>query len=189
MNQATVVARRVVGLVMILAFLPQAALAQPEDIRQLKLRDWEPRSMLKRKITRVDQPAFPVIDVHNHLGGGAATLTEARVKRYLESMDEVGVQAVVNLDGGWDERLRETLAALDEAHPGRFLTFALINFNGFDEEGWSERETVRLRRSFETARKGSNSTRALACRIVTRTADGSRSTIHDSTRSGVSVVN
>jgi predicted TIM-barrel fold metal-dependent hydrolase len=129
--------------------------AEPkEDIRELKLRDWEPRSMLKTKVTRVNTPAFPVIDVHNHLGGGANLLTDERVRRYLREMDEAGVRTVVNLDGGWDAKLRETVAALDEAHPGRFLTFALINLRGFDQDGWSERETERLRKSFEAGARG-----------------------------------
>ena len=93
------------------------------DIREMKLRDWEPRSMLVTKATTVPKAKFPVIDVHNHLGGGKATLTPQRVAKYLEVMDSTGLQTVVNLDGGWDERLMETLAALDNAHPGRFLTF------------------------------------------------------------------
>jgi predicted TIM-barrel fold metal-dependent hydrolase len=124
------------------------------DIRDLKLRDWRPKSMLKTKVTRVNRPSFAVIDVHNHLGGGAATLTAERVKRYLREMDEAGVRTVVNLDGGWDDKLKETVAALDQAHPGRFLTFALIDFRGFDQEGWSVRETDRLRRSFQAGAKG-----------------------------------
>lgn len=137
------------------AFLrAQDPIDDPNDIRNLKLRDWEPKSMLKTKVTRVNRPKYPVIDVHNHLGGGAEVLTEERVKRYLSEMDEAGVRAVVNLDGGWDNKLKETLAVLDDAHPGRFLTFALINFNGFEDEGWSERETERLRRSFEAGAKG-----------------------------------
>ena len=74
--------------------------------------------MLKTKVTEVDRPAFPVIDVHNHLGGGKATLTPERVNRYLSEMDAAGVRAVVNLDGGWGERLKETLAALDKRTPG-----------------------------------------------------------------------
>ena len=37
------------------------------DIRMLLLKDWEPRSMLRTRETRVEKPAFPVIDVHNHL--------------------------------------------------------------------------------------------------------------------------
>jgi predicted TIM-barrel fold metal-dependent hydrolase len=69
-------------------------------------------------------------------------------------MDEAGVRTVVNLDGGWDDKLSETVAALDEAHPGRFLTFALINLRGFDQDGWTERETTRLRKSFQAGAKG-----------------------------------
>ena len=32
-----------------------------ENLRDLKLRDWQPRSMLKTKVTRVNTPTFPVI--------------------------------------------------------------------------------------------------------------------------------
>ncbi len=94
------------------------ALAQEkDDIKELKLRDWQPRSMLITKATDIAKPAFPVIDVHNHLGGGKATLTPERVKRYLAEMDAAGVRTAVNLDGGWGERLKETLAALDDRPP------------------------------------------------------------------------
>lgn len=124
------------------------------DIRDLKLADWQPRSSLVTQTSRVNRPAYPVIDVHNHLGGGAERLTSQRVRQYLNVMDEAGVRTVVNLDGGWGDRLRETLDALDNAHPGRFLTFALINFDGIDEAGWTERETARLRESFEMGAKG-----------------------------------
>ena len=124
---------------------PVSAFAQErEDIRDLKLRDWEPRSMLVTRVTEVARPAFPAVDVHNHLGGGKTFLTPERVKHYLDEMDAAGVRAAVNLDGGWDDRLKETLAALDEAHPGRFLTYALINFEGIDDSGWTDRETKRL---------------------------------------------
>jgi predicted TIM-barrel fold metal-dependent hydrolase len=132
----------------------EATAQQPGDIRDLKLRDWEPRPMLVTKTTVVEKPAFPVIDIHNHLGGGRTTLTPERVQKYLTELNEAGVRTVVNLDGGWGERLKETLAALDEAHPGRFLTFALINFEGIDDEGWSERERRRLEESFRAGAKG-----------------------------------
>jgi predicted TIM-barrel fold metal-dependent hydrolase len=127
---------------------------KPEDIRELKLKDWEPRSMLIAKATEVSKPAFSVIDVHNHLGGGKATLTPERVNRYLAEMDSAGVRTVVNLDGGWGPRLKETLAALDQAHPGRFLTYALLDFAGVDDSDWSDRETKRLQESFEAGAKG-----------------------------------
>src|SRR6478672_12625477 len=127
----------------------QAPVAQPkEDIRELKLRDWEPKSMMVTKSTVVEKPLYPVIDMHNHLGGGKDRLTATTVKHYLTEMDEAGIKTVVNLDGGWGDRLKETLAALDEAHPGRFLTFALVNFDGIDDPDWSDWEAKRLEDGF-----------------------------------------
>lgn len=128
--------------------------AAPEDIRELKLKDWAPRPMLAVERTAVDRPRFPAIDVHNHLGGGKQFLSPDRVARYLEEMNAAGVETVVNLDGGWGDQLTETLAALDDAHPGRFLSFALINFDGLDDDDWSRREAERLEASFQAGAKG-----------------------------------
>jgi predicted TIM-barrel fold metal-dependent hydrolase len=124
------------------------------DIRELKLRDWEPKSNMVTKTTVIEKPLVPVIDMHNHLGGGKARLTPQVVKRYLTEMDEAGVRTVVNLDGGWGDRLTETVTALDEAHPGRFLTFALLNFDGIDDPEWGPREAKRLEESFAAGAKG-----------------------------------
>ena len=141
-------------VLLLAANLSPAADPPAADIRDLKLRDWEPRSMMVTKTTVVEKPLFPVIDMHNHLGGGKDRLKPDVVKRYLTEMDEAGVKTVVNLDGGWGDRLKETLAILDGAHPGRFLTFALVNFDGIDDANWSEREAKRLEESFQTGAKG-----------------------------------
>lgn len=138
----------------VIALLSISSLPAEDDIKELKLKDWKPTSMLKTKASRISRPAFPAIDVHNHLGGGKEKLPPEKVKKYLEAMDEAGVQTVVNLDGGWDEKLKETLDALDNAHPGRFLTFTLIDFRGIDDPDWSDRETKRLKASFEAGAKG-----------------------------------
>jgi predicted TIM-barrel fold metal-dependent hydrolase len=126
----------------------------PGDIKDLKLRDWEPRSSMVAKTTIVEKPAFPVFDVHNHLGDGKDFLTPERVQGYLKEMNEAGVRLVVNLDGGRRNKLKETLAALDEAHPGRFLTFALLDFEGIDDDGWTDREVKRLEEGFKAGAKG-----------------------------------
>jgi len=137
--------------------LTASAFAQadsPSDIRELKLKDWAPKSMLVTKTTNVEKPAFPVIDVHNHLGAGKEFLTPERVKHYLTEMDAAGVRTVVNLDGMWGNTLQETLDALDNSHPGRFLTFAQINFDGIDDEDWGRREAERLEAGFRAGAKG-----------------------------------
>lgn len=140
--------------ILVLAFAATASAAAPEDIRDLKLRDWHPKSMMVAKETIVKKPMFPVIDDHNHLGTGKAFLTPECVARYLAEMDAAGVRTVVDLDGMWGQDLKETLDALDNAHPGRFLTFAQINFDGLDDADWSQREAKRLEASFKMGAKG-----------------------------------
>jgi predicted TIM-barrel fold metal-dependent hydrolase len=131
-----------------------AGAESPTDIRELKLKDWVPKSMLVTKTTKIEKPAFPAIDVHNHLGAGKEFLTPERVAHYLAEMDAAGVRTVVNLDGMWGNTLQETLDALDNAHPGRFLTYAQIDFEGIDDEDWGRREADRLEASFRAGAKG-----------------------------------
>jgi predicted TIM-barrel fold metal-dependent hydrolase len=153
MHPQVIIARTLI----VLCFLAISAVTRGEDlgdIRELKLRDWQPRSMLVTKTTVVERARFPAIDVHNHLGSGSELLTPERVRHDLEEMDAAGVQTVVNLDGGWDKHLEETLAALDRAHPGRFLTFALVDFQGIDKPGWTDRELKRLEAGFKAGAKG-----------------------------------
>jgi predicted TIM-barrel fold metal-dependent hydrolase len=141
-------------LAYLFAFSLLARAQSPTDIRELKLRDWKPKPMLVTKATNVEKPMFPAIDVHNHLGTGKAFLTPERVAGYLAEMDATGVRTVVNLDGMWGDRLEETLDALDRAHPGRFLTFAQIDFDGIDDADWGRREAERLEASFRAGAKG-----------------------------------
>lgn len=129
-------------------FLGRAVWGQ-EDIKELKLKDWQPRSMLVTKVTEITKPAFPVIDAHNHLGG------YRDANRCLEEMDAAGVRVVVNLDGGRTlDAVKASLEKWDNAHPGRFLTFALLNWNGIDDPGWSEREAKKLAEAFDMGAKG-----------------------------------
>ncbi len=150
--------RRLARLMALVAsFVALGAPAYAEDladIRELKLRDWQPRSMLVTPASEPAKPRFPAIDVHNHLGSGKDQLSPERVAAYLTEMNEAGVRTVVNLDGGWGDRLDETLAVLDRAHADRLLTFAQIDFAGIDEPGWSDREAARLEEGFRRGAKG-----------------------------------
>lgn len=122
--------------------------AHADDIRELKLKDWQPRSMLVVKSTRVEKPAAPVIDAHNHL------YSAKDVGAVVKAMDVAGVRTVVNLDGGWGDELRQELRRFDQAHPGRFLTFALVSFKGIDDPRWSARTARQLEADFKAGARG-----------------------------------
>jgi predicted TIM-barrel fold metal-dependent hydrolase len=110
--------------------------------------------MMVTKETKVDKPAFPVVDIHNHLGSGQGRFTPENVKRMLGEMDAAGIRTVINLDGTWGDRLAETIQALDKTYPGRFYTFANVDFGGIDDTGWSQREADRLEAGFKAGARG-----------------------------------
>jgi hypothetical protein len=100
---------------------------------RLPLELFEPRSMLHVPETEVPTARFPAIDFHSHLSWSAVGLGPepygermnllGSVSSILEVMDRRNIRTMVNLTGGVGEGLASVLAALDGAHPGRFLTF------------------------------------------------------------------
>ncbi len=98
----------------------------------LSLAEYEPKSMLQVKETPVEHPRFPVIDVHTHISVSArpengVDITAERQylappEELLAVMDRKNIRAMVNLTGGFDTGLTETVKRYDRAHPGRFYT-------------------------------------------------------------------
>jgi hypothetical protein len=99
---------------------------------ELLLRDWRPRAALQVPTTAVQQPAFPVVDVHNHLGrwlSDDGDWLTPDVDDVLELMNAAGVSTMVNLDGRWGADLMANIARYDQAHPGRFATFCHVDWS------------------------------------------------------------
>jgi predicted TIM-barrel fold metal-dependent hydrolase len=98
----------------------------------LRLGDWRPRSQTRTRVTEVARAAVPCVDIHNHLGRWLAPdggWLVTGVADLLRIMDGCGVETVVNLDGRWGPELTENLDRYDRAHPGRFVTFAHLDWS------------------------------------------------------------
>jgi predicted TIM-barrel fold metal-dependent hydrolase len=106
----------------------------------LTLHEFTPRSMLALPTTPVEQPRYPVIDTHNHLGqlvpGApfAGSWPARPVAALVDELDRSGVRAVVDLDGGIGEQLRAEIARYCEPYPERFIVFAGIDYDAFERE-------------------------------------------------------
>jgi predicted TIM-barrel fold metal-dependent hydrolase len=101
-----------------------------ERAPELKLHDARPVPALRLPETRVPRSVVGAIDAHNHLGRWLSSWVRddgdwvvQDVGALLALMDEVNVQAIVNLDGRWGAELEANLDRYDRAHPGRFATF------------------------------------------------------------------
>ncbi len=109
------------------------------DLAELRLRDFVPRRAVRAARTDLaPMPPAPLVDAHQHLGrwmtdGWAAP----DVGRLLATMDELGLAAVVNLDGMTGDELEANLDRYDRAHPGRFATFAQLDRSRFGDGDWA----------------------------------------------------
>jgi predicted TIM-barrel fold metal-dependent hydrolase len=96
-----------------------------DPLRELPLHAYRPRAALRRPVSDVGRARCPVVDVHAHLGRWLTGEWAAPdIGDLLATMDAANVATVVNLDGMWGDELRANIARYDEAHPGRFVTFA-----------------------------------------------------------------
>jgi predicted TIM-barrel fold metal-dependent hydrolase len=129
-----------------LLLLPVMLLAQKGD---LKLLDWQPRSQLVVKETKLMKPKFPVIDIHNHLGELKNTA------HYLSEMDKAGVIKCVSLDAySAGDQYVEHLKASQAVSKDRFLVFFRPDFSKIDEPDFGVKEGKKLEAAVKMGIRG-----------------------------------
>jgi predicted TIM-barrel fold metal-dependent hydrolase len=123
-----------------------AAAAAPENKAHpasLELSQYEPKSMLQVRESRIERAKFPVIDFHTHISvstkskNGVELLPDRQylgtAQELLAVMDRKNIQAMVNLTGGYDRALAEAVSKYDRQYPGRFYTFTEPSYSRFKE--------------------------------------------------------
>jgi len=122
------------------------------------LSNYLPIPKIEVKATSIDRPRYPVIDAHNHLGPPFSDDWESRpIGELLDVLDEVGVEVLIDLDGGWGENiLYRHLDYFKSAAPERFLHFGGINWSLFPELGdrFGEVAAQSLREQVERGAQG-----------------------------------
>jgi len=118
------------------------------------LQSFRPKSRLATKITTVNQPRFPVIDAHNHLGDefGGGWINRP-VSELIDLLDQAGVKRYVDLDGGWsDDILAAHLDKFKASHPERFVVFGGVNWEMWKSLGeafpeWAAKRVITQKKS------------------------------------------
>src|SRR5215831_5229604 len=114
---------------------------QKQQPRPLELSQFVPTSMLEVHASRVERSRFPVIDFHSHITTSAKSESGVALsadRKFLGSaeellavMDRKNIRAMVNLTGGYDQGLTETVRRYDRAYRDRFYTFAEPSYSLF----------------------------------------------------------
>ena len=106
---------------------------------ELLLRNFQPRTALVTEDHTPQRARYPVIDAHNHL---RHVSTDASA--LVDLMDELNIQSMVDLDGGWGDPLKEHLERFKHPSPDRFCVFARGDWSQVDEPGFGETWAARL---------------------------------------------
>src|SRR5260370_26917579 len=120
----------------LIAVLCAAALAA----QTLSIEEYEPKSTLVVPQHVLTRAKYPFIDVHNHQYG----LTPESVDKLVADMDSINLRIMVNLSGGYGERLKENIAILKSRYKDRFVVFANMDFSGIDDADYPQKVANQL---------------------------------------------
>lgn len=130
----------------------------------LALADYEPKSMLQVRETRVERARFPAVDVHTHISVSAKSesgIELAPERTYLGKpeellpvMDHKNVRVMVNLTGGYDDGLVETINKYDKTFPGRFYSLVEPCYSRFLEPNYPRIQVESIERAHRAGAKG-----------------------------------
>lgn len=110
----------------------------------LLLKNWQPESIYVVPKTHIEKAKFPVIDMHAH----DYSRTAEDVAKRAHYLDEVGVKSVVFSGTGKEF---SSAYALYSKYPDKFLVFCGIDFQGYQQKGWSEKAAKEIE---EDVKKG-----------------------------------
>jgi predicted TIM-barrel fold metal-dependent hydrolase len=126
------------------------------SVDDLRLTEFQPRPSLRVPVHQVQLPRFPVVDAHNHLGplfgGDWSTRPPADL---IATLDESGVEMIVDLDGGQGDALSAEIERWQAAYPNRVAVFAGLDYDGWAADpAFGDTEAARLRDSAARGARG-----------------------------------
>ena len=103
------------------------------DGRELLLKNFRPKPMLKTQAEAPQMAAFPVVDVHTHFFFRTRHSRE-QLETFVDLMDRNRIAVCASLDGRLGERFDQHRAFLWKEHRERFVIFVNIDWQGDGQE-------------------------------------------------------
>ena len=116
----------------------------------LTIEEYEPKSTLVVPQHPVTRARYPFVDVHNHQNGAMAA---DKLDKLVKDMDGINLQVMVNLSGGYGDKLAAAVKNMKGRYKDRFVVFANIDFSNIDDPGIAIAPPRSSSRISRTARK------------------------------------
>jgi predicted TIM-barrel fold metal-dependent hydrolase len=112
--------------------------ADADQKKTLLLKDYQPKSMLHVKQTPLLRAKFPVIDMHQHVNDARGAGDRVPPRELVARMDQLNVQTMVILTGGWGDQLQKVMDEMVKPFPGRFLVFTQPDWSKIDDPNFGD---------------------------------------------------
>jgi uncharacterized protein len=117
----------------------------------MSLEEYEPKSTLIAAEHHPTRARYPFIDIHNHLH---AILSTEKLDQLVKDMDEMNLQVMVNLSGGYGETLTARVRNVSDRYARRFAVFANIDFSEVDAPDYARRAATQLQEDMRNGAQG-----------------------------------
>src|SRR5438445_11690810 len=109
----------------------------------MTIEEYQPKSTLVVPQHPVTRAKYPFIDVHNHQD---SLMAADKLDKLVQDMDSINLQVMVNLSGGFGDRLEKGVANMKGRYRNRFVVFANIDVTNIDAPDYSHRAASQLER-------------------------------------------
>jgi len=136
-----------VATALISAALIAAACAQPH----MTIDEYSPKSTLVVPQHPVTRARYPFIDIHNHQD---SLMPRDKLDKLVHDMDALNLRIMVNLSGGYGDKLERGVANMKGRYKDRFAIFANIDFTNIDAPDYPQRAAAQLERDVKNGAQG-----------------------------------
>ena len=119
--------------------------------RHMSIEEYSPKSTLVVTQHPVTRAKYPFIDVHNHQD---SMMPPDKLDQLVKDMDSINLQVMVNLSGGYGDKLESGVGNMKRRYKDRFVVFANIDFSNIDAPDYSRRAAAQLERDVHNGAQG-----------------------------------
>lgn len=129
---------------------PRGPRREAPSTAQMTVEEFNPKHYLVVPEHKYTRSKYPFIDIHNHQNRAAGE----ELDKLVQDMTDINMNIMVNLTGGYGERLKENVDRQRGKYRDRFAIFANIDFTNIDDPGYSKRAANQLRQDVKNGAQG-----------------------------------
>ena len=120
-----------------------------QDINDLKLNDYRPKSIYNIPVTNVSKAKYPAIDMHTHVYGR----NEKEISGWIKAMDACGIEKAIVFTGATGARF-DTLMKMYKKYGDHFELWCGFDYTGYEKPGYGPEAVKELERCFKAGARG-----------------------------------